>query len=152
MMDKYRKSIMKLHQMIVLGLFLIAVCSISLIPFSKMAEGAATYKNYEGLETATDSSKTTDTNKLELPTGIANNKDFIQSVNYYISTTPSPSSDKVAIYDIQGKLSGMKSKNAVTLLGEIGTPTNLNNPRTFLQYMNWFGSVCPIDSDACQGL
>ena len=142
---------MKPHQMLVLGLLLIAVCFISLIPFSNMTKGAATYKNYEGLETKTDSSKTTDT-KLQLPTSIANNKDFIQSVNYYISTTPSPSSDKVAIYDIQGKLSGMKSKNAVTLLGEIGTPTNLNNPRTFLQYMNWFGSVCPIDSDTCQGL
>jgi len=83
---------------------------------------------------------------------IKNNSSFLNSVIDALSKSPDPATDKVAIYKIQGTVSSLKTQNAATLLGEIGNPNNLTDPRLFLHYMNWFGSNCPIDSDTCSGL
>ena len=80
------------------------------------------------------------------------NSSYLNSVIDALSKSPDPATDKVAIYKIQGIISSLKTQNAATLLGEIGNPNNLTDPRLFLHYMNWFGSNCPIDSDTCSGL
>jgi hypothetical protein len=85
-------------------------------------------------------------------TKITNNKEYLDATVNALSSDPNPTNDKIAIYKIQGLISSIKSQNAATLLGEIGNPNNLTDPRLFLQYMNWFGSNCPIDSDVCTGL
>jgi hypothetical protein len=77
------------------------------------------------------------------------NSIFLDAVSSALSAQPDQSKDKVVIYKIQGLISSLKTKNAAVLLGEIGNPNNLTDPRLFLQYMNWFGSNCPIDSDVC---
>jgi hypothetical protein len=83
---------------------------------------------------------------------IGSNSDYLSIVNSALAKTSDPLADKLAIYDVQGKISSLNTQNSATLLGEIGNPNNLINPRLFLQYMNWFGSNCPVDSDTCPGL
>ena len=92
------------------------------------------------------------TKQITTLTKITNNQEYLDTVIASLSTEPNPTNDKITIYKIQGMISSIKSQNAATLLGEIGNPNNLTDPRLFLQYMNWFGSNCPIDSDVCTGL
>jgi hypothetical protein len=86
------------------------------------------------------------------PLTIKTNSDYLNAVISALSKPIDKSSDRLSIYTIQGLISSIKSQNAATLLGEIGNPNNLNDPRLFLNYMNWFGSVCPIDSNTCSGI
>jgi hypothetical protein len=92
------------------------------------------------------------TTSINAFTRITSNKEYLDETVNALSSTPNPTNDKLAIYKIQSLISSIKSQNAATLLGEIGNPNNLTDPRLFLQYMNWFGSNCPIDSDMCTGL
>jgi hypothetical protein len=146
---------MNFSQVIVLSTFILAVCFISLIPFSQ-SEGYSTMEALTSTSGNTASSSATVTQqttvKTETPATIQSNTDFLTAVNNALSASPDVAKDKISIYNLQGKISSLKSKNSATLLGEIGNPNNLNNPRLFLKYMNWFGSNCPIDSDACPGL
>jgi hypothetical protein len=82
---------------------------------------------------------------------VQSNLDFMNAVNARLTSEPNVEKDKKAIYNIQTGLASIHSKNAATLLGEIGDNNNISNPRLFLQYMNWFGSNCPVDSDDCPG-
>lgn len=82
---------------------------------------------------------------------IHSNLDFMNAVNARLSVSPDFEKDRTAIYNIQTGLTNIQSKNAATMLGEIGDNQNIRNPRLFLQYMNWFGSNCPVDSDNCPG-
>ncbi len=86
------------------------------------------------------------------PLTVKTNTDYLNAVISALSKPIDKSSDRLSIYTIQGLISSIKSQNAATLLGEIGNPNNLNDPRLFLNYMNWFGSVCPIDSNTCSGI
>lgn len=146
---------MNFSQIIVLSTFILAVCLIALMPFSQ-SEGYSTMEALTSNSGNTASSGGTVTQqtpvKIETPTTIKSNSDFLNAVNNAMSISPDAAKDKIAIYNLQGKISSIKSKNSATLLGEIGNPNNLNNPRLFLKYMNWFGSNCPIDSDVCPGL
>jgi len=164
--------------MIIIGVFIIAVVAISLIPFSNsFSEGATTADATTAAATtaaattaaatttaattaaATTTSKTTSASPsittaatTGAPKSVSSNKDFLNAVIQALSSSPDPSADKVKIYSIQGMISSLNTQNSATLLGEIGNPNNLNDPRLFLQYMNWFGSNCPIDSNNCTGL
>ena len=174
---------MKRKEMIIIGVFIIAVVAISLIPFSNsFSEGATTADATTAAATtaaattaaattaaattaaattaaATTTSKTTSASPsittaatTGAPKSVSSNKDFLNAVIQALSSSPDPSADKVKIYSIQGMISSLNTQNSATLLGEIGNPNNLNDPRLFLQYMNWFGSNCPIDSNNCTGL
>lgn len=155
------------RQIIVLGLLIVAVCVISLIPFRgtegfekdeeegfKEEEDPETEGFEEHLDGNASVSGTTVSNQAQtLPTTpIESNADFMTTVNNALSSPANESKDKTAIYNVQTRISGLTSQNAKTLLSEISNPTNLSKPRTFLQYMNWFGSKCPITSDTCTGL
>jgi len=82
---------------------------------------------------------------------IHSNLDFMNAVNARLSVRPDQEKDKIAIYNIQTGLTNIQSKNAAIMLGEIGNNNNIRDARLFLQYMNWFGSNCPVDSDKCSG-
>ena len=184
-----------MKEVLTLGLFIIAVCVISLIPFSNslmnesFVEGAETTAATTAATTtaaattaaattaaattaaattaaattaaattaaATTAAATTKpistTSSQTIPVAIKTNVDFLNAVSSVLSTNPDKSNDKVLIYKIQGLISSLKSQNSAIILGEIGNPNNLTDPRLFLHYMNWFGSNCPIDSDTCSGL
>lgn len=141
------------RQIVALGLLIIAVCVISMIPFS--------VTSYEGLEQQSQQSKTDNSSKQSqqsqekpsLPTTpIASNSDFIAAVNQALSSAANPESDKAAIQNMQTRIAELTSQNSKKILGEMSNPNNLSNPRKFLEYLNWFGSVCPITSDTCSGV
>lgn len=90
-------------------------------------------------------------NRPPLPTRIDTNADFLMAVNSILGLPVDPSIDKVSVNIIQGLLSSVRSSNAATLLSEIGKNYN-SNPRSILQYMNWFASMCPIDCNECDRL
>jgi hypothetical protein len=155
---------MRTREILIIGLFIIAVCTISLIPFSNIPlngidEGFDTNGNTTattvGNVNATTVSVTTvpkDTISPQKTNIINNNADFIKALIYYLSRPPDRHNDKIAIYNLQGLISYIKTQNVSTLLGEIANPSNLYDPRLFLQYMNWFASHCPIDTSICTGL
>lgn len=134
---------MKTQQVFILGALIIVACLISLLHFSNM----------EGMDDQESASSKNEGSK-EPPAAlvIKTNADFIKIINEKLSASPDPAKDKATIIELQDALSSMTSKNAATLLGEIGNPHNANTPRAFLKYMNWFASNCPIDSDTCTGL
>lgn len=165
---------MKMQQAFFLGALIITLCFISFIPFSNV-EGM-TYKDYyANLNNSTvkqendiyeyadkknnskgntnaSSGSFIDIFKRNYKVNVTSNSDFMSALNSALASNPDPALDKVAIYNLQGAISSLSSQNAATLLGEIGNPNNLTNPRLFLQYMNWFCSNCPIYSDTCTGL
>lgn len=169
---------MKTQQIIILGTLILAACVVSFIPFSSdlrfVSEGIESDgEEDESNELATiegfydkdgnyhpgsgnGNAKTTGggyTNDDYKANGtIGTNGDYLAAVNSIMGTKTDPAADKLAIYSIQGRISSLNTQNSATLLGEIGNPNNLTNPRLFLQYMNWFGSNCPVDSNTCPGL
>jgi hypothetical protein len=157
---------LKTREILLLGLFIIAVCAAAtFIPFSNVVsktyyvEGAETISgNIKGNNnvTPTPTPTSTSTNGIttapKLPLTINNNTDFIILIVQFLSTSPDKDKDRIAIYNAQGLISKLNTQNAATLLGEMSNPNNLNNPRLFLQYMNWFASHCPLDSNTCTGL
>jgi hypothetical protein len=80
------------------------------------------------------------------------NPDVINAIIKATSNPPDYHNDKIAIYNIQSLISKLRTQNAATLLGEIANPNNLTDPRLFLNYINWFASHCPLDSNTCTGL
>jgi hypothetical protein len=147
---------MKTKEILIIGLFIITVCIISLIPFSNINAEGFVEGNTSGNVNVTSASVTTvpkETISAEkIPSTIKNNNDFINALIVYLSKLPNRDNDTIAIYKLQGQLSAIKTQNAATLLGEIANPNNLYDPRLFLKYMNWFASHCPIDSNVCTGL
>lgn len=137
------------RQVVVLGLFIIAVCVVSLIPFSNQKhEGFDANANVSSVS----ASNQPDASAAQLPTTpITSNEDFMTAVNQALNAQVNPTADKSAIQNIQTRISGLSSRNANTILGEIGNPNNTSNPRAFLKYLNWFASNCPINSDTCAG-
>ena len=179
---------MKTREILIMVLFIIAVCIISLIPFSNVLseglEGATTTpvrgatttpvrgatttpvrgatttprNTISGNTTVPKSTTTGNTTPASttpastLPKTIKTNADYLNAVISALSSSPENAKDKLAIYNIQSLVSSLNTQNSATLLGEIGNPNNLSDPRLFLHYMNWFGSNCPIDTDTCKGL
>ena len=167
---------MRTREIMILGLFIIAVCVVSLIPFSNsFLEGATGHHGHHGhhgnikiTPTETISSGNTITGNVttapaattpssnliikNFPISITTNVDFINAVIYVMAQPQQPQNDKISVYNIQGLISHFNTQNAATLLGEMSNPNNLKDPRLFLQYMNWFASHCPLDSDTCTGL
>ena len=192
---------MKTREILIIGLFIIAVCIISLIPFSnnilENREEQNTFVETFGNTTLTQTPEVTTpmvttpmvttpmvttpevttpmvttptvttptvttptvTTKpiitsvvQKFPTKITTNSDIINAIIYVTSKPPDYNNDRMSIYNIQGLISQLNTQNSATLLGEISNPNNLVEPRLFLQYMNWFASHCPLDSDTCTGL
>lgn len=138
-------------KIVYLGLFLIAVCAVSiLIPFSRMKSEGFDDQQQTADATATETTQPAEPEPLPT-TPITTNADFIAAVNKALSAPANQATDKAVIQNLQTRISGLSSQNARTILGEMGNPNNLQNPRTFLQYMNWFSSNCPIESDTCYG-
>ena len=158
---------MKTREILILGLFIIAVCAVSLIPFSNiLAEGfqegatnmngnvsATTVAGNTNVTTAAVTTVPKDTLAVKkIPSSIQTNDEFINALIVYLSKPPNNHNDKIAIYNLQGIISSLRTQNVATLLGEMSNPSNLYDPRLFLQYMNWFASHCPVDSSTCSGL
>jgi len=91
-------------------------------------------------------------NIQNFPISVNTNIEFINAVIYVIAQPIDQYNDKVSVYNLQSLVSPFNSQNSATLLGEMSNPNNLTDPRLFLQYMNWFASHCPLDSDTCTGL
>ena len=87
-------------------------------------------------------------NQIPLPTQISTNEDFLNAVNSILNMPSNFYTDKIALNIIQGLLSSMRSSNAVILTNEIIQNYNAE-PRSILQYMNWFASTCPVDCNSC---
>ena len=179
---------MKTREILILGLIIIAVCVVSLIPFSNsILEGAETNSGNTivggntitgnittspvsttiggNLTTApitttisgnvTTPAATTPSNTLSIknfPISITTNVEFINTTIYVLAQPVNQQNDKVSVYNIQGLISPFNTQNSATLLGEMANPNNLTDSRLFLQYMNWFASHCPLDSNTCTGL
>jgi hypothetical protein len=175
----------KTREILILGLFIIAFCVISLISFSKISKEGYGANNQFGDtgngggsgngsfsfnisgNTNVTSGNTNVTTIPQLTTPFVttnspaqtsaspttnNNTDFINTIIKILSNPPDANSDRVAIYNTQGLVSKLHTQNSATLLGEMSNPNNLTDPRLFLQYMNWFASHCPLDSNTCTGL
>jgi len=80
---------------------------------------------------------------------ITNNTDFLVAVTKALTENPDQTADMNAIYKIETRLAGLNTKNARNLLSEMGNPNIYRIPRAFLQYMNWYGTNCPVDSNVC---
>lgn len=80
---------------------------------------------------------------------ITNNTEFLTAVTSVLKSKPDTTADTAAIYAIETQIAGLHTKNAQTLLSEMGNPNISYNPRAFLTYMNWYGANCPIDSNVC---
>ena len=161
------------NQVIFLGLLILAACLISLMPFSRTEGYSNTYDAYyQNLNNETKAivSNTGSLNakepeiKQEPPTklldelvatnepkkiNITNNSDFLRAVTTALTAKPDTTADTAAIYEIQPQIASINTKNAQILLSEMGNPNVSYNPRGFLQYMNWYGANCPIDSNVC---
>ena len=176
---------MRTQEILIIGLFIIAVCVVSLISFSNnmddvipaassfqvngtiesMKEGLDDGNTISGNGNATSGNTTITTPPppgptttpppnitFNFPITINNNVDFITAVVYILAQSPDTSSDKLSIYNLQSLISPFNTQNAATLLGEMSNPNNLTDPRLFLEYVNWFASHCPLDSNVCTGL
>jgi uncharacterized protein YccT (UPF0319 family) len=87
-----------------------------------------------------------------MPISITSNVEFINATIYVLAQPVNQQNDKVSIYNIQSLISPFNTQNSATLLGEMANPNNLSDSRLFIQYMNWFASHCPLDSNTCTGL
>lgn len=163
---------MRTREILIIGLFIIAVCTVSLISFSNNAEDILPASSFqvngtvfepmkEGLVTSGNGNVTSGNvtvtspppnTTFNFPIKINNNVDFITAVVYILAQAPNSTNDKLSVYNLQSLVSPFNTQNSATLLGEISNPNNLTDPRLFLEYMNWFASHCPLDSDTCTGL
>ena len=82
-------------------------------------------------------------------TPIHSNAGFLKAVAIALMSPPNHTADMNAIYSIEARISNLTTKNAKKMLSEMTSPNAASNPRRFLQYMNWYGSNCPIDSNIC---
>ena len=169
------------QQLILFGLFIFLIVFIAFSEFRQIEGYYSSYSDYYSkLDAATINSVGSATGNVKsygntAPGGVGNNNDpswkkdydfkintnptniihsnldFMNAVNARLSVRPDQEKDKIAIYNIQTGLTNIQSKNAAIMLGEIGNNNNIRDARLFLQYMKWFGSNCPIDSDKCSG-
>jgi hypothetical protein len=91
-------------------------------------------------------------NIQNFPISVNTNVEFINAIIYVIAQPFDPYNDKLSVYNLQSLVSPFNSQNSATLLGEMSNPNNLTDPRLFLEYINWFASHCPLDSNVCTGL
>ena len=110
-----------------------------------------THQNRGNAAPATSAVATTTTaaavpNKELNTAPITKNSEFIKEINTALGGIPNPTSDLAIIYNLQNRISGLDTTNSRTLLSEIGNPNNMQDPRRFLQYMNWYASNYPIDA------
>ena len=157
---------MRTRQVLILLLFIVTICVISLIPFSNMGVNATNEgfdpsdKKEEEKEKEKEKEKEEDTtfilkpNNLtfSFPSYIKNNTDLINAISFVNTTSKDRNTDLLYIQKIHSHISNIKSKNAATLMSELTNPNNLIDTRVFLQYMNWFSSHCPLESDTCAGV
>ena len=157
---------MKTREILIIGLFIIAVCVVSLIPFSNSTlEGVETITGNATVEgdtitgnatvegdTITGNATTPPANNFIFNSIITTNIEFINATISILNQPINQQNDKVSIYNIQGLISPFNTQNSATLLSEMANPNNLTDPRLFIQYMNWFASHCPLDSNTCTGL
>ena len=153
---------MKTKIALIMVLFIVAVCVISLIPFSNTYfkqvnegfNGNVTISPTTPVVTGNASPSTTTPFKPveKFPVNITNNIELINAVIYIFTNSSDNNSDMLYIQKIQSYISNIKSQNAATLMGEISNPNNLTDTKLFLQYINWFSSHCPLESDTCTGL
>lgn len=166
------------NQVIFLGLLILAACLISLMSFSRIegysnsydeyyekldkafidADNASgkgsSYNGWDGHHKIDNEIYSDDINCLlaGLHTNvepITNNTEFLTAVTSVLKSKPDTTADTAAIYAIETQIAGLHTKNAQTLLSEMGNPNISYNPRAFLTYMNWYGANCPIDSNVC---
>ena len=152
---------MKTKLVLIMVLFIVAVCVISLIPFSNTHfkqvnegfSGNVTVSPTTPIVTGNVSPSTTPPKPVDnFPINITNNIELINAVIYVFTNSSNNKSDMLYIQKIQSYISKIKSQNAATLLGEMSNPNNLTDTKLFLQYINWFASHCPLESDTCTGL
>ena len=166
---------MKTKIVMIMVLFIVAVCVISLIPFSNMysiqvnegfngniatslTQTTAITGNASPIQTtaitgnASPSTTTPFKPVATFPVNITTNIELINAVIYVFTNSSDKTSDMLYIQKIQSYISNIKSQNAATLMGEISNPINLTDTKLFLQYINWFASHCPLESDTCTGL
>jgi len=162
---------MRTREILIIGLFIIAVCVVSLISFSNNILPASSSLQvngttvFESMKEGLDGNGNVSSGNITItptppppnvtfnfPITINNNVDFITAVVYILAQSPNSTNDKLSIYNLQSLVSPFKTQNAATLLGEISNPNNLTDSRLFLEYMNWFASHCPLDSNTCTGL
>ena len=146
---------MKSRRVFAILLFIIAVCVISLIPFSNVysvykVEGMDTNGNVKTPSATTLAPK--QTLPATFPEDIKNSQDLLNAILYVNSQPENKHNDLMYIQKIQSKVATTNSQNAATLMEEMSNPNNLTDRRLFLQYMNWFASHCPLDSSECSGL
>ena len=89
---------------------------------------------------------------FSFPYSIKSNSDLINAVLFINTNSKNRESDLLYIQKIQSYISNIRTQNAATLMGELTNPNNLIDTKLFLQYINWFSSHCPLESDACSGL
>jgi hypothetical protein len=164
---------MRTREILIIGLFIIAVCVVSLISFSNNIDGVLPASSlqvngttvFESMKEGLDGNGNVSSGNITItptppppnvtfnfPITINNNVDFITAVVYILAQSPNATNDKLSVYNLQSLVSPFKTQNAATLLGEISNPNNLTDSRLFLEYMNWFASHCPLDSNTCTGL
>lgn len=80
---------------------------------------------------------------------IESNTDFLNAVTTALMTPPDKTTDMNSIYKLEIQIANIQTENARKLLSEMGNPNVSKKPRSFLQYMNWYGINCPIDSNIC---
>jgi hypothetical protein len=80
---------------------------------------------------------------------IESNTDFLNAVTTALMTPPDKTTDMNSIYKLEVQIANIQTENARKLLSEMGNPNVSKKPRSFLQYMNWYGINCPIDSNIC---
>jgi hypothetical protein len=105
------------------------------------------WDNFSGIDGFTPEKGNTAVSSNSLSTEpITTNAEFIKTVSAAMGGISSPEADKRVISNIQGRIASLNTPNARTLLSEMGNPNNTENPRKFLEYMNWFASNYPIDA------
>jgi hypothetical protein len=152
------------HFIFLAGL-LLATCAISLVLFSGKEGFLTTYDDYyQQLDTAIIATNNNNSySKLRSPQQqqnsaivhdfssdtIESNKDFLNAVTTALMTPPDKTTDMNSIYKLEVQIANIQTENARKLLSEMGNPNVSKKPRSFLQYMNWYGINCPIDSNIC---
>jgi len=169
---------MRTSEIVIIVIFIIAVCAVSLFSFSDNMDlpesslqvngiieslreglvdgnGNVTSGNVTtGNVTITTPASTTKPANITInfPITINNNVDFITAIVYVLAQPPNQTNDKLSVYNLQSSISKFNTQNSATLLGELSNPNNLTDSRLFLEYINWFVSHCPLDTDTCTGL
>jgi len=122
-----------------IGILFISICAALIMSFSSIDGFTQPEKGNTAVSSSTvSSSLSTDP--------ITSNAELIKVISVAMNGIADPATDKKVISNIQVRIAGLDTPNARTLLSEMGNPTNTENPRKFLEYMNWFASNYPVDA------